>query len=55
MRVEQGEEEITTTQTPTQDMPIAKDDTPALGRIMPLEPPPAEFILDTPPISAAEM
>lgn len=54
-KLEQGnEEEMTSTQV-VEEMPVVKDETPAPGRIVPLEPPPAEFIMDTPSISAVEL
>lgn len=56
VKVEQGEEEEVPASSATPvEMPIAKEETPAAGKIPALEPPPAEFIIDIPPISAVEM
>ena len=61
LRVEQGEEEVGAAQTPTLglDVPVVKEETKTqtlgVGRVVPLEPPPPEFIMDTPGVSAQEM
>lgn len=57
IKVEQGEDEGSSA-TPAPEQKVGEVDekeVEKVGKIPPLEPPPAEFILDTPPISAAEM
>ena len=55
VKVEQGEDDSTPAQLGTREMSVVKEEVPTPGKTVPLEPPPSEFIMDTPPILAAEL